>query len=264
MLSGVDLGMQIQAPILANDTKLRACDNKIDRSDAVFKLLRLWVDINGDGSLSTSEPRCVRLSADMKVDGYLDRGELLGVRAEMKSPDDGFYTRGSAMTVSTSGDAPVASTINVLEQRPQTLTVNGPGNAVFAGLDAPVSPVYASLPVAIGFTAVALPAAPGYGSVPASNDYSLRDMDNVYLFGNGNYVAFSASQVKINNSNRTYMIGTDGADNFDSNYYAAYPQYFNNSLLTNFLAGGGNDQMGGSVRYDSLWVANDGEWKQVA
>jgi hypothetical protein len=30
-------------------------DNKIDRSDAVFKLLRLWVDINGDGTAGTME-----------------------------------------------------------------------------------------------------------------------------------------------------------------------------------------------------------------
>jgi hypothetical protein len=55
MISGVDLGMQIQAAILASDMKLRACDNKIDRSDAVFKLLRLWVDINGDGTAGTME-----------------------------------------------------------------------------------------------------------------------------------------------------------------------------------------------------------------
>ena len=30
-------------------------DNQIDRSDAVFKMLRLWVDINGDGTAGTME-----------------------------------------------------------------------------------------------------------------------------------------------------------------------------------------------------------------
>lgn len=48
-------------------------------------------------------------------------------------------------------------------------------------------------------------------------------------------------------------IGTDGADNFDSSYYASYSQWINSGLLVNFVAGGGNDAMGGSGQSDNLW-----------
>jgi hypothetical protein len=58
----------------------------------------------------------------------------------------------------------------------------------------------------------------------------------VYWVSSTTYIAFGANQVKINNSNRTYLIGTDGNDNFDANYYAAYNGiYFNTNLLVNFL-----------------------------
>ena len=90
--------------------------------------------------------------------------------------------------MSASADAALAPTINVPTQRPETLTVSAPGTPA----------------------AAVLPGVPVYEGVPASNYRSLRDTDNVYLFGNGNYVAFTASQVKINNGNRTYMVGTDG------------------------------------------------------
>lgn len=136
------------------------------------------LDTNNDGQLSTAEASGVRLWADVNEDGHLDSGELLGVSAVIKSADYGFYTRGSALTVSASADAPLAPTINVPTDRPQTLTANAPGNTVLTATVAPVAPgnpVYARFPVAIGFTAAALPAAPGYGGVPASNYRSLRD-----------------------------------------------------------------------------------------
>ncbi len=74
-------------------------------------------------------------------------------------------------------------------------------------------------------TCVSPPGMPAYGGVPANNYRTLRDT----------------------------LIGTDGNDNFDSSYYASYSQWINSGLLTNFLAGGGNDEMGGSVRNDKLW-----------
>jgi hypothetical protein len=197
------------------------------------------LDTNNDGQLSTAESSGVRLWADVNEDGRLDSGELLSVSSPLKSADYGFYTRGSALTVSTSADAPLAPTINVPTQRPQALTVSAPSTPA----------------------AAVLPGVPTYEGVPASNYRSLRDTDNVYLFGNGNYVAFSPSQVKINNGNRTYMIGTDGADSFDGSTYAN-TGFFNNSLLVNFLGGGGNDEMGGSTRNDKLWggTGNDTEY----
>ena len=91
-------------------------------------------------------------------------------------------------------------------------------------------------------------------SVPASNYATLRASDNVYWVNSYQYITFGATQIKINNSNRTYLIGTDGNDSFDANYYAAYNGiYFNTNLLMNFLAGAGDDLMGGSARNDNLW-----------
>lgn len=88
--------------------------------------------------------------------------------------------------------------------------------------------------------------------VPESNYRHLRDTDRVYLIG-ASTIIWDASQIKINYTNRSYLIGTDGNDSFDARYYAAYSQYFNNNLLVNFLAGGGDDVMGGSNRDDRLW-----------
>lgn len=96
--------------------------------------------------------------------------------------------------------------------------------------------------------------APAMPTAPASNYATLRATDNVYWVNSSQYIAFGANQVKINNSNRTYLIGTDGNDSFDANYYAAYNGiYFNTNLLVNFLAGAGDDVMGGSARNDNLW-----------
>lgn len=41
-------------------------------------------------------------------------------------------------------------------------------------------------------------------------------------------------------------IGTDGADNFDSSYYASYSQWINSGLLVNFVAD--NDSVYGLSR----------------
>ncbi len=89
--------------------------------------------------------------------------------------------------------------------------------------------------------------------VPSNRYAMLRSTDNRYWVDGNNWIDFAPTQIKINNSTRNTLIGTDGADNFDSSYYAAYPQYFNNSLLVNFLAEGGDDAMGGSTRNDTLW-----------
>ena len=87
-----------------------------------------------------------------------------------------------------------------------------------------------------------------YGGVPASNYRTLRDTDNRYWINSSQWIDFAPSQVKVNNSNRTYLIGTDGADNFDSSYYAAYSQWINSGLLVNFLGGGGNANRGHKKR----------------
>ncbi|ALU90072.1 hemolysin-type calcium binding protein [Herbaspirillum rubrisubalbicans M1] len=92
------------------------------------------------------------------------------------------------------------------------------------------------------------------GAAPASNYRTLRDTDNVYRIASGQTISFQPNQIKINNGNRSYLIGTDGNDRFDASYYAAFHgRYFDTNLLVNFLAGGGDDLMGGSSRSDNLW-----------
>ncbi len=94
----------------------------------------------------------------------------------------------------------------------------------------------------------------------------------------GGFIVFTASMVKINNSNRSDMVGTDGADSFDSGT-CAQTGYFNNGLLVNYLAGGGNDSVygyAGDVKVygeegdgpllgqdgnDNLWSASDNAWR---
>lgn len=77
--------------------------------------------------------------------------------------------------------------------------------------------------------------------MPYSNFDTLRNSDNVYVINYIQKINWSANQVKINNSNRTYMIGTNGNDSFDYRYYAQYTQYFDVNILRNFLAGAGDD-----------------------
>ncbi|MEN0108093.1 MAG: calcium-binding protein, partial [Pseudomonas sp.] len=97
---------------------------------------------------------------------------------------------------------------------------------------------------------------------PASGYRALRDSDNVFFNVNNSYIVWAPDQVKINMNNQNYLIGTDGNDSFNANYYAAYTQWFNVNKLTHFLAGGGNDVVGGSARNDFIWggTGNDVLW----
>lgn len=81
---------------------------------------------------------------------------------------------------------------------------------------------------------------------PASNYRTLRDTDNRYWINGAQWIDFSPSQVKINNSTRNTLIGTDGAYNFDATYYASYAQWINSGLLVNFVAD--NDSVYGLSR----------------
>ena len=89
-------------------------------------------------------------------------------------------------------------------------------------------------------------------AVPASNYRTLRDTDNRYVISSFQWINWAASQIKINNSTRNTLIGTDGNDSFDSGYYKAYTSWFP-TPLTNFLAGGGDDKVGGSTGSDNIW-----------
>jgi Ca2+-binding RTX toxin-like protein len=88
---------------------------------------------------------------------------------------------------------------------------------------------------------------------PASNFRTLRDNVNYAAGGKEQYVFWAPQQVKINDNNRTTMVGTDGNDSFNAQYYAAYKEFFNVNVLVKFLGGGGNDTVGGSSRNDTIW-----------
>jgi Ca2+-binding RTX toxin-like protein len=172
---------------------------------------------------------------DSNKDGKLSGAELNGLNAWADTNEDGVGQTGEVTSLVAALAAAGLSSVRASDYAFYTA-----GNAGFK-TQAQQSAVAAS-------NVLVAP------SVPASNYASLRTSDNVYWVSSTTYIAFGANQVKINNSNRTYLIGTDGNDNFDANYYAAYNGiYFNTNLLVNFLAGAGNDTMGGSARNDNLW-----------
>jgi Ca2+-binding RTX toxin-like protein len=191
------------------------------------------LDINVDGQISTSEASNISLWADLNENGALDSGELQGVDSPILSADYGFYTQGNGQAAASGASGTAA---------PGVISVSAAGN-----WPAP------ALPAASSFTAAGLPNASAYGGVPASNYSILRVTDNRYWINSTQWIDFTPNQVKINNSTRNTLIGTEGADNFDSSYYANYASWINSGLLVNFMAGGGNDVMGGSGQSDNLW-----------
>jgi hypothetical protein len=179
----------------------------------------------------------VRLWADLNENGQLDTNELQSVGSGITAADYGFYSRGNGKAAGAKLSAAPAPGVGSVGNRPQAPSTTAPGNSL-----------------------IALPGAPAYGGVPDSNYRTLRDTDNLYINLNQFAYLFNADAVKINNGNRTYLIGTDGADNFDGSYFAAYPQYFNSSLLVNFLGGGGNDALNCML----MRCANDNFWRKAA
>lgn len=173
---------------------------------------------------------------DANQDGKLSGDELAGLTAWADANENGIAEAGEVKSLADAGIASIRDTDYGFYTR-------GNGRAAALPVAALTKPAEAAQPIHVDKTQ----------AVPASNFRSLRDSDNIYYVGGG-YIAWSASQVKINYNNKSYLIGTDGGDNFDINYYAAYNgTYFNLGLITNFLAGGGDDVMGGSTRNDMLW-----------
>jgi hypothetical protein len=62
--------------------------------------------------------------------------------------------------------------------------------------------------------------------------------------GDLNYIQWESSMIKIH-INKSHLIGTDGDDSFDVDYYNNH-NFFDLDLITHFLAGDGDDIMGGS------------------
>ncbi len=176
----------------------------------------LALDTNKDGQLSVSEAAALRFFQDANEDGRLDAGELVAITKPISSSDYAFYTRGNATVA--------ASLTPTLSAMPAW---NAPARTNVLQ------------------------------AVPASNYRTKRDTDNVYPYRSSGAFVWQPNQIKINWAQNAYsdMVGTDGNDSFDINYYASAPSSMGivTDKVQNFLAGGGNDTMGGSTRNDNLW-----------
>jgi hypothetical protein len=198
-------------------------------------------DTNNDGLLSGAELTGLNVWVDLNENGLLETGELRSLAtagiSQIKSADYGFYTQGNAV---------IGTGVAAEPARPNE-----------------------SSGVPAAMVAVAMPAQPlrvnFIQAVPASNYATLRATDNTYAWSDGYYMGsinWAPTQIKVNYANQSYLIGTDNADGWinadgsftvvNANYYSGNP-IFNTNLLTNFLAGGGDDVFGGSIRADNLW-----------
>ena len=182
---------------------------------------------------------------DLNLDGKLTGAELNGLNLWIDANENGALDPASALIA---GELKTLTAAGITQIKSADYNFYTQGNAVSgAGITAaPVRLVETNgMPTAI-----------------ASNYRTLRATDNRYYWVAGgyiNWVDWAPTQVKVNYNNKSYLIGTDGADNFDANYYNYAGSPINSGLLTNFLAGGGNDVFGGSARADNLWggLGND-------
>ena len=182
---------------------------------------------------------------DTNADGKLGGVELNGLMAWRDLNEDGILNP-TASAVSAPNELTTLSAAlgaaNLTSLRASDYAFYTSGNAAYrsAAQSAAAAPV----------STLAAP------SALASNYATLRNTDNrfwiitAYQYG---WIDWSAGQIKLS-SNQQNLVGTEGNDNFDIGYYAAYNgTYFNLNLVQNFYAGGGNDVMGGSARSDNLW-----------
>lgn len=206
-------------------------NTKVDNSLSIADKTGVLLDAN-----KRSLTAAALAALDANKDGKLTGSELNGLQIWADTNENGLQDAGELRSLAQQG----IGTIRAADYGFYTR-----GNAV--------SGVAGTAPVNVAET-VGQPTRPTLTqSVPASNYRSLRDTDNRYWINGSSYIDWGSNQVKINNAKRDTLIGTDGNDSFDANYYAAYGQYFNNNLLVNFMAGGGDDTVGGSSRNDSIW-----------
>ena len=186
------------------------------------------LDTNHDGKLTGAELNTLFIFQDTNENGIVETGELKSLAAAgittIRNTDYGLYTAGSARLGGAELSEPAAYAAFV-----PTMTMN------------------TSAPT---MTQIADTSTTAYDNYAA-----LRNSDNtyVYLYNGFSYINWAPNQVKINQHTRSALIGTDGNDNFDSSYYASYNYIFNNSLLTNFYGGPGDDVVGGSNGNDNVW-----------
>jgi Ca2+-binding RTX toxin-like protein len=190
-------------------------------------------DTNNDGQLTGAELNNMSAWTDLNQNGLLDAGELTTLAnasitaLNAARGDYTFYTQGNGQP-----GAGVAATPTINQSAP-TLTV--PASNYRSLRDTGNHRTIATGPE---YTLLYLPFG-GAVSVPTGRTIETQWID------------WSANQIKQSNDN-TALIGTDGADTFDASYYSA-TSWLPSSGLVNFMAGGGDDLMGGSTRSDNLW-----------
>ena len=174
------------------------------------------LDTNGDGKLTGTELSFLQMWNDSNEDGITQSGEINGVQSlGLNSISYADYYFGTHNSRGGLGNTKVGGTDTTASNMPGVFTLNY--------------------------------------SQPASNYRTLRDTDNTYWITTSNYINWNSAQIKINNQTRDTLIGTDGNDSFDVNYYNAYSAYFDLGRLSKFMAGNGDDVVGGSTRDDQVW-----------
>ncbi|MFT6915291.1 MAG: Ca2+-binding RTX toxin-like protein [Motiliproteus sp.] len=176
---------------------------------------------------------------DADADGRLSHSELSTLTTWVDANENGLAETGEIKTLAQAG-------IDQVRETEYNLRSQGNAQVGAAVAFAPVVPGSAE-PDWI----TAKPAA-------GDGNYSgLRAGDNRFYIMRGYYISWidwNSSAIKINYKTQNTLIGTEGNDVFDARYYSQYDGvYFTLSKLTNFVAGGGDDRMGGSARGDRLW-----------
>ena len=218
------------------DSRSLAADTALSIADKT----QTFFDSNGRGLTAAQ-----LLSRDTNNDGQLSASELNGLTSWADTNENGQVDSEEMKTLAQRG------VVNIRASDYEFFTQ---GNNQFGGTAAP--------PIRPSETANV----PEYSfafrlSAPASNFAALRTSDEWFATVDG-VVFWRADQVKVNYNNQNYLIGTDGDDSFNAQYYASSSRYFNINLLTHFLGGGGNDSVGGSGRNDTIWggTGNDSLW----
>lgn len=179
---------------------------------------------------------------DINKDGKLNGAELNGLIAWSDLNEDGVLNSTTTATNELTSLGSALSTLGLSTVRASDYGFYTAGNVNFRS----VAQNLASAPV----NSLLAPAMP---TALVSNYSTLRNTDNVFYINAYQWINWSAAQIKIS-SNQQNMVGTEGNDNFDINFYAVYNgKYFNLNLVQNFYAGAGDDVMGGSARNDNLW-----------
>lgn len=177
---------------------------------------------------------------DANADGKLSGAELNGLMAWRDLDEDGAAVNAGIGELTSLSLALASAGMSSIRSGDYAFYTEG--NALYRNAAQTSAPTAASR--------LSEPVAPW----AAQSSYAaLRITDNRFTINPIQWIDWSATQVKISSDQRN-LVGTDGADSFDIDYYAAYNGlYFDLSQVQNFYAGGGDDLVGGSQRNDSLW-----------